>query len=35
MSGCFESTSPEETLELGKRLGAALEPGDVDRKSVV
>ena len=29
MSGCFESTSPEETLELGKRLGAALEPGDV------
>lgn len=29
MNGCFESASPEETLELGKRLGAALEPGDV------
>lgn len=29
MTGCFESASPEETFELGKRLGAALEPGDV------
>lgn len=29
MNGCFESASPEETFELGKRLGAALEPGDV------
>lgn len=29
MTGCFESSSPEETFELGKRLGAALEPGDV------
>ena len=29
MNGCFESTSPEETFELGRRLGAVLEPGDV------
>ena len=29
MTGCFESSSPEETFELGRRLGAALEPGDV------